>query len=137
MNQATVREMRDEALLRLKLLRLPENLLQEINNPFNLKVTYFSGEMGDIEEIHKKALLMFREKLGRKAFPFYITESLHGMDVISILYVRNRKNGWEQEREMAEMGYYAIFGYNPECEELSELGDGAFSIEGGLLWRVG
>ena len=73
MNQATVKEMRDEALLRLKLLRSPENLLQEIRNPF------------------------------------YITESWHCMDVISILSVRNRKNGWEQEREMAETGYYAVF----------------------------
>ena len=137
MKQATIEEMKEEALLRLKLLRLPKKQLQQLSNNFTLKVTYFSGDVGDIEEIHKKALRIFRDILGGKAFPFYITESWHGMDIISILYVGADKGAWEHERKIAEMGYHAIFGYNLECTDLSELGDGVFSIEDGLLWRVG
>lgn len=118
MKQATIEEMREEALLRLKLLRLPKKLLQQLSNNFTLKVTYFSGDVGGIEEIHKKALRMFRETYDHRAFPFYITESWHGMDVISILYVGADKDAWEHERKMAEMGYHAIFGYNLECTDL-------------------
>ncbi len=49
MEKASLDEMREEALLRLELLRLPEKLLQQLRSEFKLKVTYFSGEVGDTE----------------------------------------------------------------------------------------
>ena len=137
MSKATVDEMEGEAILRLELLHAPKELLEQLRENFKIKVTLFSGELSDVEEIHQKALNMFQRAVGRKQFPFYITESWHGMDVISVLYIRAEKDDWENERTMAKMGYHAIFGYNPGCEELSELGDGCFDIEDGLLWRVG
>lgn len=137
MSRATAEEMKEEALLRLKLLHLPKELLQQLGSEFSLKVTYFSGEVGEVREIHKRVLCRFRKILGINVFPFYITESWHGMDVISILYVGDEKDDWEHEQKMAERGYHTIFGYNLECAELSELGDGVFHVEDGLLWRVG
>lgn len=137
MSKAMIHEMEEEAILRLELLHAPIELLERLREDFKIKVTLFTVELGDVEEIHQKALNMFRKAVEGKQFPFYITESWHGVDVISVLYIGDEKDDWEHERTMARMGYHAIFGYNPGCEELSKLGDGCFDIEDGLLWRVG
>ncbi len=137
MEKASIDEMREEALLRLELLKLPEKLLKQLRSEFKLKVTYFSGEVGDVEKIHEKALCMLRERVRGEVFPFYITESWHGMDIISVLYVRDDKERWDEERYLAREGCHSIFGYNLNCVEVSEFGDGFFSIEDGVLWRVG
>lgn len=136
MNKASLDEMREEALFRLGLLELPEKLLRELRSEFRLKVTYFSGEVGDVEKIHEKALNMLRDIRGEEVFPFYITESWHGTDLVSVLYVEEDKDGWDEERYIAREGHHRAFGYNPSCAERSGFGDGVFSIEDGVLWRV-
>lgn len=51
---------------------------------------------------------------------------------------KHTKNECEDEREdIKTYGFHMVFAYNIANEEYSELGIGRFSIEEGVLWRVG
>lgn len=132
----TLEEMRKEAIKRMKLLKVPQNAL-EIFQEGKIPVTCFNAELNsEMSSIQKKVMEKFMEQNSQQALlPFYICESWHGCDMISILYVDSDSETWRLERSEAKEGVHSIFAYAVQ-EGIGEFGDGFFSIEGGVLWRV-
>ncbi|MBO5896609.1 MAG: hypothetical protein J6Q83_04855 [Clostridia bacterium] len=129
-------EMREEARRRLEVLNVPSKAI-EIFEKGNIPVTVFSSEIeSELSSLHKKVLDRFNKDITGEKLPFYITESWHGCDIISVLYIGEYMDEWEFEREEAEEGYHLIYAYNVDNPDESEVGSGVFSIEDGVLWRV-
>ena len=135
-NKELLKQMREEARKRLDILKAPEEAKQIFENG-NIPITVFSGSIEkELTPLHKKVLEKFNEEVSGENIPFYITESWHGCDIVSVLFVTDLSEEWEFEREEAEDGYHLIYSYNVDNPETSEIGSGFFSIEDGLLWRV-
>ena len=133
--KATIDEMKEEAMKRLELLQVKKYILDEYPKAFEeIPVTYFNAEVGEMRDIHRKVMKKFRENIS-DGLPFYITESWHAWDVISVLYVSPDKKRWDLERDLIQEGYHSIFTYILQTGDV-EIGDGVFSIEDGILWRV-
>lgn len=135
--KATEIEMKQEALLRMKLLQIPEEHVQ-IFTEGKIPVTLFTAEVSDeLEPIHQKALKKFIHSECGTGLPFYITESWHGTDIVSILFVSDNKTEWMNEREQAqELDEHKVYAYCICDEDCSEVGVAEFSIEDNVLWRV-
>ena len=135
--KATEREMNEETLLRMKLLQIPEMHIQFFAER-KIPVTLFSAEVcNDLESIHQRALEKFVYSECGAGVPFYITESWHGTDIVSILFVSENKEEWMSERKQAkELNRHKVYAYCICDEEYSEVGTAEFSIEDSVLWRV-
>lgn len=133
----TTEEMKQEAVSRLQLMNVPEEHIQ-IFKAGKIPITYFNGKVGcELQDIHRQALAEL-ERIDKHALPFYITESWHGVGIVSVLYVDEEKENWKAEEEEAKAeGYHSIFAYCADQKELSEIGSGIFSIEDQVLWRIG
>ncbi len=137
--KTTIEDMRSEAVKRMKLLKVPQTAI-DVFSSGKIPVTVFSAELQSVlDPIHKKVLKCFYEEFEEKdsVIPYYITESWHYTDIVSILYVDANKENWIIENEdIAKNGIASIYSY---CisEDFGELGSGIFSIEDGVLWRVG
>lgn len=137
MKRATMEEMRAESVKRMTLLHAPKQAIDAFNAG-KIPVTVFSAETQfELDPIHEKVLESFYAHVKDKdsVVPFYITESWHGCDIVSVLYVKNNKSDWEFDEEDAKNGLSSIYAYNIS-ENSGEFGSGFFSIEDGLLWRV-
>lgn len=133
---ATKEEMKEEILLRMKLLNVSKKEIDMFKN-HNIPVTTFNGETQcNLDEIHIKVLKLFTEKNVYGLIPFYMTESWHFADMISVLYLGPEKDDWEWERKYAEQGIHSIFAYNINADYY-EFGSGIFTIEDNVLWRAG
>lgn len=130
-------EMNEEALLRMRLLQIPEMHIQFFVEG-KIPVTLFSAEVSnDLELIHQRALDIFIHSECGVGLPFYITESWHGTDIVSILFVSENKEEWISEREQAkELNRHKVYAYCICDEKYSEVGMAEFSIENSVLWRV-
>lgn len=135
--KATEIEMKQEVLLRMKLLQIPEEHVQ-IFSEGKIPVTLFTAEVSDeLEPIHQKALKKFIDSEYGTGVPFYITESWHGTDIVSILFVSENKEEWMSEREQAkELNRHKVYAYCICDAGYSEVGVAEFSIEDNVLWRV-
>lgn len=135
-NNKMLKEMREEAKIRLEKLGVPEEA-KKIFEKGGIPVTLFSANHGiGLTPLHKKVLEEFEKNVPGPKLPFYITESWHGSDIVSVLYIGKYKEEWEYEREDAKKGYHLIYAYNVNNPDESEIGSGVFSIEDGVLWRV-
>jgi len=133
--KVTIEEMREEAVARMKLLKVPEEAIQMFLEG-HIPVTTFSAEVKTkLEDVHQKVLGEYN-KLYKNGVAFYICESWHGCDVISVLYIAEDNELWKYEREDALNGIHSIYAHNL-TDDFGEFGSGVFSIEGGVLWRVG
>ena len=133
---ATKEEMKDEIILRMQLLNVSKKEIDMFENGY-IPITTFNGEtQNELESIHKKTLKLFEEKNVYGLTAFYITESWHFADMISILYVSPEKDDWEWERKEATKGIHSIFAYNVDADYY-EFGSGIFTIEDDVLWRAG
>lgn len=139
--KATQTEMRAEAVKRMTLLHAPKKAIEAFNAG-KIPVTVFSAETQfELDPIHEKVLESFYAHIKDKdsVIPFYITESWHGCDMVSILYVGNNKSDWGLEEKDAKNGISSIFAYSISGKfgvGEGEFGSGFFSIEDGVLWRV-
>lgn len=139
MKKANMQEMIREALKRMELLGVSEEH-QEIFKAGKIPVTLFSGEVTDsLDDIHLKALEAFKQASNNVFLPFYITESWHGMNIISVLYVSPHKEEWKEARQDAREFIHQVYAYNLADESYSEFGGAGFSIEEleeSVLWRA-
>lgn len=132
---ATKEEVFDEKLRRLKLFKVPSNIIG-IFKSGKIPVTLLSLEVVDeLLPIHKKALEMLRE-ISEDYSPYYITESWHGLKVISVLFISPNKKTWESERvEITLGGNHITYSYY-EDYFVGKITVGEFSVESEMLWRI-
>ena len=129
----------EEAVKRLELLGVDDDIIAAFRDNHEISVTYISGVVGKMGSIHHKALEAFHKKK-INATPYYIIESfINGFQLVSILIVEDVEDDdafWECEREDAKEGYVYAYVYNVDEPQYSELGDVFVSLEDSALYRI-
>lgn len=140
----TEAEIREEAIKRIKILIDRFNLNEKVLKYFQEGKVYYSyltanGCIGSIDAIsydksYEQAVKQFEEKYpGCIVYHAIETITQHGK-LLSLLYVSNDKDGWENQN--LENNYIFSYVVNMNDPDLSEFGDitiGRFSKSGALI----
>lgn len=131
----------DEALLRLELFGVSDEILKELKNKFKLKGTFENtiincSSRATISEV-LKAL-----KKEADVIPYYIIDDyINDVDIknehiISVIYLTIDEELWDEDRELALLKYPYAYCYNASHPQFSEFGQiGVYSDEG-VLKRI-
>ena len=119
----------DEAVARMKILKLHENPIKEFKKEGKLNYSDFQGYLFWLEEdtasrVPKEvfdALHSFEERTG--CLVYHVVQSFTEVGTMwSFLYVGKDTDEWAFEREDLENGLLYAYVYNSTYPELSELG---------------
>lgn len=142
--KVTETEIREEAINRIKILIDKFNLNKKVLSYFQEGKVYYSyltanGCIGSIDTIsynksYEQAIKQFEEEYhGYIVYHAIETITQHGK-LLSLLYVSNDKDGWEDQT--LENNYIFSYVVNINDPDLSEFGDitiGRFSKSGALI----
>ena len=133
LGKATTEEQKQEAIERLKMLKLHSNVLKDFEegvinvseNPYGF--IYWAKE--DIQ----KAIQEFEQKYNALVYHINFTSTEFG-ELYSFFYISQYKEEWETDKEDLQTGYPIVYVYNKDDEFCSELGSIGFKvINGGVI----
>ena len=112
----------EEATKRLKILKLDENIINDLKNE---NIIYVSEANGNIRKANNKELELinkFEQNEKNKITIFHIIhESTKYADVRYFLYIYGSENDWKLERRDLKLGYALCICYK-ETKDIHEIG---------------
>jgi hypothetical protein len=132
---------KEEAVVRLKLLRMSQNVIKE----FEEGIVYYSERQNQVfdgilywisnEEQYVTIVNNFENKYGALVYHAQLTHTEFG-SLLSLLYVSKNEEEWGMDREDLNNGQAVVYVVNLDAEDLSEFGTIGVSPKNGGISRT-
>ena len=132
---ATIEEMKEEAIWRMKHLHLAEDVIRDFEKEERELNLSLYGEIFGLSAMQKEKVRNFEETTGTLAYHL-ILDTLEFGDLLTFLYVSNRPDEWGMEREDLAALRPIAYVYNVESPNCSEFGTVEIRPNKGALVRV-
>lgn len=131
MEKATKEEMKNEAIERLKMLKVHEDVINDLKN--ENKLYRSDGSLGILfwlDEEEKRIVREFEDKYKVLVYHVIKTNTLDFGFIYDLLFITNEKEYWQEERERLKAGIVL----SHTKSQFSESGDiGIKNVNGGLV----
>ena len=124
---------KQEAIRRMKMLKLHSNALQEFEQEDRLNMSEYGGVLFWLSDKEQAVVEAFEEKWD--ALVYHVIHNYTELgEMLTLLYVSNCEEEWEYDRMDLEEGYPLAYVENLDDPFLSEIGSvGVESRIGGLI----
>ena len=124
---------KQEAIRRMKMLKLHSNALQEFEQEDRLNMSEYGGVLFWLSE--KEQAIVDEFEVKRKALVYHVIHNYTSFgEMLTLLYVSSSPEEWEYDRMRLADGYPLAYVENLDDPRLSEIGSvGVESRIGGLI----
>ncbi len=131
----TKQEQKQEALSRMKLLKMHENPIREFDKDDLLNQSEHGGKLYWLDDEQSKRVKDFEQKYN--AVVYHVIHSYTDIgEMLALLYVSKDKEEWEADRDDLQYGYAFAYVINLDDEWCSEFGTIGIKPQFGGLVRT-
>ena len=113
--------MKREAIVRMEMLNLCENVIDEFEEEAQLYRSEFNGILYWLDERQQTCVAEVQEDYNILVYHIIHSHTEFG-ELLSMLYVSRHKEEWEEDREFLKQGYPIAYVKNLSIPEFSEFG---------------
>ena len=127
-NQITLKELKEECINRMKILKLKDNIIESFRNENTIYVSHIKDK---IEKATEEDMSLIKEYEIKKNIKIYhiIKQKTESKHISIFLYVDANSNDWNNERRDIRLGYDCGIVYT-KTKEIKEVG--ILSAEGSI-----
>ena len=119
---ANKEQRKDEAIKRMKLLKMNSNVIREFNREDKLNLSEGVGHLYWLDEKQLKEVDKFEEN-HPDCTPFHVVRSFTNFgEMLAILFVSKHDEEWELDLEDLKEGYVLAYVVNLNAPDCSEMG---------------
>lgn len=133
--KATVQEQKNEAIRRMKLLKLHENPIREFEEKGRLNLSENGGILYWLDEKQQEYVKEFERKYNGLVY-HVIRDFRECGETLSFLYVTDSAREWEYDRDDLKQGYAFAYVKNLDDDLCSEFGSIGIKPQFGGLVRT-
>jgi hypothetical protein len=131
----TRQEQKQEAIARMKMLKMHENPIREFEEEDRLNQSEHGGILYWLDEQQEQYVKVFEEK--HKAVVYHVIHNYTDIgEMLSFLYVSDSPDEWKYDRDDLKQGYAYAYVMNLDDEYCSEFGSIGIKPQFGGLVRT-